>query len=72
MGITFIPKLKRKKVLNFYKNLKNKNKLHLTSFLHLLVKEKNKISCIKTNDKWYEFDDYSDLLNYKKHYKKKG
>ncbi len=72
MGITFIPKSKRKKVLNFYKNLKNKNKLHLTSFLHLLVKEKNKISCIKTNDKWYEFDDYSDLLNYKRYYKKKG
>lgn len=72
MGITFIPKSKRKDVLNFYKNLKEKNKLHLTSFLNLLIKKRNKIFCIKTNDKWYEFDDYSDFLNYKKYYKKKG
>lgn len=70
MGILFIPKLKRKNILNFYKNLKNKNKLHLTSFLHMLVKRNNKIFCIKTDDKWYEFDDYSDFLNYKKYYKK--
>lgn len=72
MGIVFIPKSQRKKILNFYKKLKNKNKLHLTSFLNLLAKKKNKIFCIKTNDKWYEFDDYYDFLNYKKYYKKKG
>ena len=71
MGITFIPKSKRKNFLNFYNNLKEKNKLHLTSFLHQLVKKKNKIFCIKTNDKWYEFDDYSDFLNYKKYHKKR-
>jgi len=68
MGITFIPKSQRKKVLNFHDKVKVKNSLHLTTFLNKLAKKNFKISCIKTSDKWYEFDDYSDYLNYKKYY----
>ena len=70
MGITFIPQSQRKKVLNFYDKIKAKDQLHLTTFLNELIKNKFKIDCIKTNDKWYEFDDYSDYLNYKKYYQK--
>ncbi len=68
MGITFIPKSQRKKILNFYDKAKSKNNLHLTTFLNKLVKKSFKINCIKTSDKWYEFDDYSDYLNFKKHF----
>ena len=68
MGLTFVPKRQRKKILKFYNNIKNKNQLHLTTFLNKLAKNKFKIDCIKTNDNWYEFDDYNDYLNYKKHY----
>ena len=70
MGITFIPQSQRKKVLNFYDKIKAKDQLHLTTFLNELIKNKFKIDCIKTNDKWYEFDDYSDYLNYKKYYQR--
>jgi hypothetical protein len=70
MGITFIPQSQRKKVLNFYDKIKAKDQLHLTTFLNKLIKNKFKIDCIKTNDKWYEFDDYSDYLNYKKYHQR--
>jgi choline kinase len=70
MGITFIPQSQRKEVLNFYDEIKVKNRLHLTTFLNKLVKKKFKINCIKTNDEWYEFDDYFDYLNYKKYYQR--
>jgi len=71
MGITFIPKFQRKNILKFYNSIKIKKKLHLTTFLNKLVKKKFKINCIKINDNWYEFDDYSDYLNYKKYYQTK-
>ena len=71
MGITFIPQSEREKVLNFYNNTKVKKNLHLTTFLNRLAKHRYKINCIKISDNWYEFDDYSDYLNYKKHYQKK-
>tara|TARA_A100001015_G_C14984535_1_gene710937 strand:- start:153 stop:887 length:735 start_codon:yes stop_codon:yes gene_type:complete len=70
MGILFIPKAQRKRVLNFYNKSKFKKKLHLTNFLNKLVKKNFKIDCIRTNEKWYEFDDYFDYLNYKKKFLK--
>ena len=70
MGITYIPQSERKRVLNFYFNTRVKKKLHLTTFLNKLVKNRFKIRCIKINDNWYEFDDYSDYLNYRKNYYK--
>ena len=66
MGLTFFPQRERKKLLNFYDKIKNKYHLHLTTFLNKLVKNKFKINCVKTNDLWYEFDDYEDYTNYKK------
>ena len=71
MGITYIPKSKRNKVINFYDKMKNNDKLHLTTFLDMLIKNGFKIDCIPSDNLWYEFDDYSDYSNYKKHYKVK-
>ena len=71
MGIAYIPKSQRNKIINFYDKMKNHNKLHLTTFLNELIKNDFKINCVRSNDAWYEFDDYSDYFNYKKHYKVK-
>ena len=70
MGITYIPQSERKRILNFYSNTRVKKNLHLTTFLNKLAKRRFKIRCIKINDNWYEFDDYSDYLNYRKNYYK--
>ncbi len=66
MGIVFIPKSVRKKIIKVYESLKNSDKMHVTEFLNYLVKRKIKIKCIKYNKNWYEFDDINDYLNYKK------
>ena len=64
MGIIFIPKNKIKKILKIYKNLNDIKKIHLTSFLNLLIKKKMIINTIKISSGWYEFDDYEDYKNY--------
>ena len=68
MGLLFIPKKKRLDLLNFLSNPKYK-KIQTTKLLNDLIKKKMKINVIKTKNKWYEFDDYQDLKNFKKKYK---
>ena len=67
MGLLFIPKKKRENILNFLSNPKYK-KIQTTKLLNDLIKKKLKINVIKTKNKWYEFDDYQDLKNFKKKY----
>ena len=65
MGLFYIPKDKRNLILNILRN-KNFKKKHLTFFINYLVKKKVNVSIIKYHHHWYEFDNYTDLLNYKK------
>ncbi len=64
MGLFYIPKNKREVILNFLNDKKFKKK-HLTFFINYLIKKKIDISIIKYTGKWYEFDNYTDLINYK-------
>ncbi len=64
MGLFYIPKNKRKIILNML-NKKTFKKKHLTFFINYLIKKKIDVSIIKYNRKWYEFDNYLDLINYK-------
>ncbi len=64
MGIVFIPKKIRKKIIELYETLKNNDKMHLTSFLNFLIKKNINIKCLKYHNNWYEFDDMDDYLNY--------
>jgi|TARA_B100001093_G_scaffold519668_1_gene609748 choline kinase len=64
MGLVYFPKHLIKKI-NFYIK-QNKSKLHISQFLNILIQKKINITCIPTKDYWYEFDDFSDLQNFKK------
>jgi choline kinase len=64
MGLFYVPKNKRKTILNIL-NKKNFKKKHLTFFINFLIKKKIIVTIIKYNRNWYEFDNYTDLLNYK-------
>ena len=68
MGIIFIPKKYRNILFKNYKNIKNKNKIHLTFFLNYLIKKNCPVYGEITDKFWYEFDDYDDYKNYKKFY----
>ncbi len=68
MGLIFIPKEKRKKVLNLYKLISKNKKMHATGFLNFLIKKNNLIKTVVVDKGWYEFDDYEDLINFKKNY----
>ena len=68
MGLIFIPKEKREKVLSLYKLISRNKKMHATGFLNFLVKKKNLIKTVVVYKGWYEFDDFEDLINYKKNY----
>ena len=65
MGLLFIPREKRINLLNFLGKPKYK-KIQTTRLLNELIKKKLKINVIKVKNKWYEFDDYQDLQNFKK------
>ena len=65
MGVFYIPKNKRDLILKILKN-KSFKKRHLTFFINYLIKKKIYVSIIKYHHHWYEFDNYTDLLNYKK------
>jgi len=66
MGIIFIPKSKKKFVIN--EALKSKyKKTQITQFLNYLCK-KEKIVTLKTKSFWYEFDDIEDFNGYNKNY----
>jgi choline kinase len=65
MGIFFIPKKMRKKILKIIeinKMIKNQ----ITFFLNFLIQRKIKIKSLKYYGLWYEFDDYMDLKQFKK------
>jgi choline kinase len=64
MGLVYIPKEKINTVIKFYKKIKNK-KMQTTGFLNFILKKKIIIKVLPNNEKWYEFDDYNDLINYK-------
>tara|TARA_B100000965_G_C19342046_1_gene647874 strand:- start:372 stop:710 length:339 start_codon:yes stop_codon:yes gene_type:complete len=64
MGLFYVPKNKRRTILNIL-NKKNFKKKHLTFFINFLIKKKIIVTIIKYNRNWYEFDNYTDLLNYK-------
>ena len=65
MGLIFIPKKKRSKIINILKSNKFKNK-HLTFFINYLIKRKFIINVTKYKNLWYEFDDNLDLKNFRK------
>ncbi len=64
MGLFYVPKNKRNMILSFLRKKKFKKK-HLTFFINFLIKKKINISIIKHYKHWYEFDNHTDLLNYK-------
>ena len=68
MGLIFIPKSKRNLIIKIYNKYKLNNKMHLSSFLNILVKHQVKVKCIKYKGHWYEFDDFEDYKNYKKYF----
>ena len=70
MGLIYIPKKIRLKILYKLKNKKYK-KLQTTKFINNLIEENFKVKAINRRDHWYEFDDIEDLVNYKKKYKYK-
>lgn len=65
MGIFFIPKNKRKLIIDIIKN-NNFNNKQITYFINYLLKKRIKVDIIKYSGHWYEFDDYDDLLEYNK------
>jgi len=65
MGIFFIPKNKRKLIMNIIENNSLKKK-QITFFMNYLLKKKIIINTVKYMEDWYEFDDYQDLLEYNK------
>ena len=65
MGIVYIPKGLKKKILDKYDKVKNNKKLHTTNFLDYLIKRKINVKAIKYSKDWYEFDDNEDFLNFK-------
>ena len=64
MGLLFIPKSKRKKIIEIYNKTPKKEKMHLSKFLNVIVKKSEQIKCIKYKNHWYEFDDMDDYYNY--------
>ncbi len=68
MGLIFIPKSKRKLIIKIYDQYKKNNKMHLSTFLNILVEHLVKVKCIKYKGHWYEFDDFEDYKNYKNYF----
>ncbi len=65
MGIFFIPKNKRKLIIDIIEN-NNFKKRQITYFMNYLLKKKIKINILKYSGHWYEIDDYNDLKEYNK------
>ncbi len=66
MGILFIPRTKRNKIIKFYEK-GNNQKIQITQFLNNFLKI-IKCKVIPINKSWYEFDDLEDLKNFKKNF----
>ncbi len=69
MGLVYFPKEYIKKSYKLYIKIKNKN-IQTTAFLNYLIENNIKIKTIKTNNYWYEFDDFEDILNFNIYAKK--
>tara|TARA_B110000971_G_C19950824_1_gene473267 strand:+ start:383 stop:1120 length:738 start_codon:yes stop_codon:yes gene_type:complete len=63
MGLIFIPKEKKKKIINFIKK-KGASKLDATSLLNKLIKDKFIINYEPYDGMWYEFDKLKDEKNF--------
>ena len=63
MGIFYIPRNKRIKIINLIKQKKYKKK-QITYFLNDILKKGEKINVHKYKGMWYEFDNYEDLRQY--------
>lgn len=67
MGIFFIPKKYRIKIINVIQK-NNFKKKQITYFINYLIKKNFKIRTISYKGFWYEFDDSTDLNQFKKLY----
>lgn len=67
MGIFFIPKKYRIKIINIIQK-KNFKKKQITYFINYLIKKNFKIRTMSYKGFWYEFDDSTDLNQFKKLY----
>ena len=65
MGIFFIPRNKRKLIIDIIEN-NNLKKRQITYFMNYLLKKKINIKILKYTGHWYEIDDYDDLKEYNK------
>ena len=70
MGIIYIPKSKRKKILLVYKQISKFKKMHASNFLNFLIKNNFIINTVIEKKGWYEFDDYEDYKNYRNYFGK--
>ena len=66
MGLIFIPKILRNKIINYYKS-GNFKKMQLTQFINNFLKVA-KFKTFTTNKSWYEFDDFEDIKNFKNNF----
>lgn len=66
MGLVFFPKNKIRIIIKIYNKLKDKNNLHVTRFLNILIKNGYLIKAIPISAFWYEFDDYDDYKKFKR------
>ena len=65
MGILYLPKNIRSKIIKFYKNIVNR-KFQTTDFIQYLINNKLKVKAVPINTFWYEIDDYEDYEYFKK------
>ena len=63
MGIFYIPRTERKKILSYVKQAKYKKK-QLTFFLNDLLNNGEEIDIFKYKGNWYEIDNLKDLIQY--------
>jgi len=68
MGLIFVPKELREKLLSAHKKISKIKGMHASHFLNYLIKKKFQLNTTIINKGWYEFDDYEDYLNFKKNY----
>ena len=69
MGIVYVPKILRGKLIEFYKKKIINKKIHTTNFLQSLIENGSQIKYVIYTGKWYEFDDLDDYLIFKKNHK---
>ena len=68
MGLIFIPKNLKKKIIKFIK-IKKLNKLDGTKLINKLINNKFDVKILKYNGPWYEFDKGKDKKNFTRYIK---